>query len=127
MTATLVSAPASPARVLIVDRLAVTRRALRLALGPEAGLDVVAEAAGLADALAAIAAGLDVDVVALDGRAARPDPAGAIAAFGVPVVIMRVEDGPDFVAASLSAGAAGQARKDDVGSIVDALTHAVVV
>ena len=115
----------APGRVLIVDRLPVSRRALRMALGPEDALTIVGEAAAVADAVRAIRDGLEVDVVALDARAARPDMATAIAAFPAPVVLMRVEDGPGFVAQALAAGAAAQARKDDVASIVGALMGAV--
>jgi DNA-binding NarL/FixJ family response regulator len=114
-----------PARVLIVDRLPLSRGALRMALRTQDDLALAGEASSLVEALWAIDDGLEVDVVALDARAARPDMARAIAALPAPVVLLRVEDGPGFVEQALAAGAAAQARKDDVASILDALSAAV--
>ncbi len=110
---------------MIVDPHSGSRAGLRLALAADSDLSVVAEATDLAGALHLLEGGAEVDVVALDGRAARPDPAGAIAAFDVPVVVMRVEAGPEFVRQTLAHGAAAHARKDDACAVADALRTAL--
>jgi DNA-binding NarL/FixJ family response regulator len=113
-----------PARVLVVDRHAGARLGVMLALRTTPDLELAAEASDLEGALALLRDGAEVDIVALDGRAARPDPAAAIAAIGRPVVLLRVESGPDFERLARRAGAVGQARKDDADSIVAALADA---
>jgi DNA-binding NarL/FixJ family response regulator len=112
------------ARVLVVDRHAGARLGVGLALANDPRLELAAEAADLPAALRVIEGGADIDVVALDARAARPDPAAAIAALRRPVVLLRVESGPDFERLALAAGAVAQARKDDADSIVAALEAA---
>ena len=112
------------ARVLIIDGRAGSRAALRRALAHAPGLAVVGEAADVPAALRLLDGGLHVDVVGLDARAARPDLPGAIVALNAPVVLMRIENTAAFVAQALAAGAAGIARKDDVDSLIGALSDA---
>ncbi len=117
--------PTAVARVMIVDPHGGSRAGLRFALAAEPEFAVVAEAPDLTRALDLLDEGAKVDVVALDGRAARPDPAAAIAAFQVPVVVMRVEAGPEFVRQTLANGAAAHARKDDAYAVANALRAAL--
>ena len=113
-------------RVLVVDDQQLLRRGLVMLFGTVEGVDVVAQAAHGAEALAVLRAE-DVDVVLADAkmpvmdgielvrRCAREHP-------GLPVLVLTTFDEPDVVRGAVAAGAAGFLPKD---TSIEALAEAV--
>lgn len=113
-------------RVLVVDDQQLLRRGLVMLFGTVEGVDVVAQAAHGAEALAVLRAE-DVDVVLADAkmpvmdgielvrRCAREHP-------GLPVLVLTTFDEPDVVRGAVAAGAAGFLLKD---TSIEALAEAV--
>ena len=113
-------------RVLVVDDQQLLRRGLVMLFGTVEGVDVVAQAAHGAEALAVMRAE-DVDVVLADAkmpvmdgielvrRCAREHP-------DLPVLVLTTFDEPDVVRGAVAAGAAGFLLKD---TSIEALAEAV--
>ena len=113
-------------RVLVVDDQQLLRRGLVMLFGTVDGVDVVAQAAHGAEALAVLRAE-DVDVVLADAkmpvmdgielvrRCAREHP-------DLPVLVLTTFDEPDVVRGAVAAGAAGFLLKD---TSIEALAEAV--
>ena len=112
------------ARVMVVESKELARRAISAAIDTDPRLTVTADVPDLERAVRRIADGAPIDVVVLDARAARPDIAHSIAALTPPVVLIRIEDGPEFAAHARALGAHALARKDDADSIIDAVLTA---
>jgi DNA-binding NarL/FixJ family response regulator len=106
---------------MVVESKELARGAISAAIETHPRLRVAAEVPDLERAVQRIAHAGPIDVVVLDARAARPDIARSIAALTPPVVLIRMENGPDFVAHALALGARALARKDDAESIIDAV------
>jgi DNA-binding NarL/FixJ family response regulator len=106
---------------MVVESKELARGAISAAIERDPRLRVAAEVPDLERAVQRIAHAGPIDVVVLDARAARPDIARSIAALTPPVVLIRMENGPDFVAHALALGARALARKDDAESIIDAV------
>ncbi len=107
---------ATPIRVLVADDHAIVRTGIRHVLESEPGFEVVAEAAGGAEALE-LAASLQPDVAVLD--ISMPGGSGLrIAAElrerspGTQVLILSMHDNTEYVLESLRAGAHGYLLKD---------------
>jgi DNA-binding NarL/FixJ family response regulator len=119
-------AAAAIVRVAVAHRDPVVRAALREALGDDAGLAVVGEAA-TGEEVAALAAHLSPDVVMVDVRipgtgcvAATQDARGAC---GAAVVLLAGDDPDPRVLAALRAGAAGVMSTESTPSdLIRALT-----
>ncbi|MGH3355091.1 MAG: response regulator [Nocardioidaceae bacterium] len=98
----------SPVRVLLADDNAVLRMGLRSLLDASAAIDVVAEAADGAEAIA-LAHEHRPEVAVLDIR--MPGTDGIAAAAGMPkgtrVLMLTYTDEPDVIRAALSCGATG--------------------
>lgn len=118
--------PTTPIRVLIVDDHPLVRTGVRTILGGSPGLEVVGEAAGVAEAIAA-AREFRPDVVLLDIR--LKDGLGFDACSAIrrenpstKVVMLTSHLGEDWVRRALDAGASGYLLKE-INSpwIVDAL------
>lgn len=112
-------------RVMIVDDEALVRSGLRLILGSADGIDVVATCDG-AEAVE-LAQRHRADVILLDLRMPRVDGLSVLRELGrwasPPVVaVLTTFDSDEFVAAALSAGAAGFLLED---TEPDQLMHAV--
>ena len=113
-------------RVLVVDDQQLLRRGLVMLFGTVDGVDVVAQAAHGAEALAVLRAE-EVDVVLADAkmpvmdgielvrRCAREHP-------DLPVLVLTTFDEPDVVRGAVAAGAAGFLLKD---TSIEALAEAV--
>ena len=113
-------------RVLVVDDQQLLRRGLVMLFGTVEGVDVVAQAAHGAEALAVLRAE-EVDVVLADAkmpvmdgielvrRCAREHP-------DLPVLVLTTFDEPDVVRGAVAAGAAGFLLKD---TSIEALAEAV--
>ena len=113
-------------RVLVVDDQQLLRRGLVMLFGTVEGVDVVAQAAHGAEALAVLRAE-EVDVVLADAkmpvmdgielvrRCAREHP-------GLPVLVLTTFDEPDVVQGAVAAGAAGFLLKD---TSIESLAEAV--
>ncbi len=107
----------SDGAILVVDDHPLFCDALSMALRGGLGLETVATANALNDALGLLRDGLDVDAVVLDLN--LPDVTGLdglvrlkAATPHVPVVVVSALDDPRIVAQALKAGAAGFVRKD---------------
>jgi DNA-binding NarL/FixJ family response regulator len=105
-------------RVVVADDQAVVRAGFRAILESEGDIEVVAEAA---DGAAAIAAGrehrpdvvlMDVRMPGTDGIAATRELAGVTVAEPVPVLVITTFDLDEYVFAALRAGASGFLLKD---------------
>ena len=113
-------------RVLVVDDQQLLRRGLVMLFGTVDGVDVVAQAAHGAEALAVLRA-KEIDVVLADAkmpvmdgielvrRCAREHP-------DLPVLVLTTFDEPDVVRGAVAAGAAGFLLKD---TSIEALAEAV--
>jgi DNA-binding NarL/FixJ family response regulator len=111
----------SPTRILLVDDHPVVRAGLRAMLGDFEGVEVAAEAADGAAAIAELARlqtlGTPVDVVLMDLQMA-PGMDGVTAtrqiraAQGPPVLILTTYDSDADILAAIDAGAAGYMLKD---------------
>lgn len=104
-------------RVLITDDDALVRAGLALMLGGAPGLEVVAEAANGAEAVAAVRAGVGVDVVLMDLRMPVMDgiaATSAITSLDDPpkVIVLTTFDADEYVVRALAAGANGFLLKD---------------
>jgi DNA-binding NarL/FixJ family response regulator len=103
-------------RVLITDDDALVRAGLALMLGGAPDIEVVAEAANGAEAVAAVRAG-DIDVVLMDLRMPVMDGIGATAAITAlddppKVIVLTTFDADEYVVRALAAGANGFLLKD---------------
>lgn len=105
----------STTRVLVADDHAVVRHGVRLLLEHEPDLEVVAEAANGAEAIAAVATG-DIDLVILD--VSMPRMSGLQAARelsrrhpGLRILMFSMYDNDQFLFESLRAGASGYVLK----------------
>ena len=113
-------------RLLVVDDQQLLRRGLVMLFGTVEGVDVVAQAAHGAEALAVLRA-KEIDVVLADAkmpvmdgielvrRCAREHP-------DLPVLVLTTFDEPDVVRGAVAAGAAGFLLKD---TSIEALAEAV--
>lgn len=104
-------------RVLVVDDQQLLRRGLRMLLETTDSIEVVAEAADGAEALAQMNKLDMVDVVLTDARMPGMDGIELVTACaeqhpGLPVVVLTTFDDEDVVLGSLGAGAAGFLLKD---------------
>ncbi len=105
-----------PPRILVVDDHALAREGLRAIL-LAAGYDVVGEAASGEEAVA-MASGLAPDLVLLDIRLGQGidglETAAQLRALNpvIRVLMVTLHDMPEYVRASLAAGAAGYVLKD---------------
>ena len=108
-------------RILITDDDALVRAGLALMLGGAADIEVVAEAAHGAEALAALRASADrgerIDVVLMDLRMPVMDGIAATAAIrDLPdppkVIVLTTFDADEYVVRALAAGANGFLLKD---------------
>ncbi|MBM7366411.1 response regulator [Gordonia hydrophobica] len=104
------------ARLMIVDDDPLVRSGLRLLVGGDPGLDVVAEAGNGRDALDAHAAD-PVDLVLMDLRMPVMDGIDATAAFKAganppAVIVLTTFDADDYVVRALAVGADGFLLKD---------------
>jgi DNA-binding NarL/FixJ family response regulator len=112
--------------IVIADDHAMIRRGLRIVLGSEPGLTVVAEAADVDSALRATHQ-LRPDVVVLDLNMPGEPPLPAIPRFlvaapGVAVVVLTMEGDPVFARRALGAGARGYVLKEGAEQeLVDAV------
>ena len=103
-------------KILLVDDHPVVREGLRGMLAAEAGLDVVAEAGGAAEAVAAVRAH-EPDVVLMDLRMPGGDGVEATARViaqrpGTRVVVLTTYDTDADILRAVEAGAAGYLLKD---------------
>ncbi len=116
-------------RVLIADDQALFRRGLRVVLGPETNIEVVAEAQDGEDAVAK-AAELVPDVVLMDVRLPRVDGIAAARRIraAVPhtrIVMLTVSDEGDDLYEAIKAGANGYLLKEIPAEEVASAIHAV--
>lgn len=105
-----------PVRVIVVDDDPLVRAALAMILGRAPGIDVVAEAADGADALAAVDRSAP-DVVLMDIRMPQVDGLAATELLRArphapEVIILTTFDADDHVLRALRAGASGFLLKD---------------
>jgi DNA-binding NarL/FixJ family response regulator len=118
----------APIRVLIADGQALVRAGYRALLETAAGIEVVAEAASVKQAVA-LASETSPDVVLLDpglSGLTELDATSALVAHpafaGAAVVLTVSADTEDGVLTALRAGAVGVLRKDDeAATLIDAL------
>ena len=113
-------------RVLVVDDQQLLRRGLVMLFGTVEGVDVVAQAAHGAEALAVLRAE-DVDVVLADAKMPVMDGIELVRQCsrmhpGLPVLVLTTFDEPDVVRGAVAAGAAGFLLKD---TSIEALAEAV--
>ncbi len=113
-------------RVLVVDDQQLLRRGLVMLFGTVEGVDVVAQAAHGAEALAVLRAE-DVDVVLADAKMPVMDGIELVRRCvrehpGLPVLVLTTFDEPDVVRGAVAAGAAGFLLKD---TSIEALAEAV--
>lgn len=116
MTDTRENPSEGPLRILLVDDQQLLRRGLGLLLSTAPGLDVVAEAADGAEALAVIGRNRP-DVVLTDARMPRMDGVGLTEHLArdhpdLPVLVLTTFDDDELVRSALAAGAAGFLLKD---------------
>ena len=113
-------------RVLVVDDQQLLRRGLVMLFGTVESVDVVAQAAHGAEALAVLRAE-DVDVVLADAKMPVMDGIELVRRCvrehpGLPVLVLTTFDEPDVVRGAVAAGAAGFLLKD---TSIEALAEAV--
>jgi DNA-binding NarL/FixJ family response regulator len=123
----VVSATTPAVRVLIVDDQMLFRRGLASLLADHPQVDVVAEAADGAEALAAAAA-MDIDVVLMDLKMPNVDGVEATRRLaelhpGLKVVILTTFESDTYVVKGLKAGAVGYLLKD---STVEAIAAGII-
>lgn len=118
-------------RVLVVDDQQLLRRGLRMLLETTDRVEVAAEAADGAEALAQLNKLERVDVVLSDARMPGMDGIELVTACAekhpdIPVVVLTTFDDEDVVLGSLGAGAAGFLLKDvSTETLVEALESVV--
>ena len=117
-------------RVLIADDQELVRAGLRVLLDTQPGIEVIAEAANGAEAIA-LARRLRPDVCLLDirmpgtdGREATRALAGPDVAEPIPVVVITTFDLDEYVYAALRAGARGFLLKDAGPEMLAEAVHA---
>jgi DNA-binding NarL/FixJ family response regulator len=108
--------PASSITVVLADAHTLARRGLRLLLGGEEGIEVIAEANDLASAMRHVR-GKKPNVLALDLRMsedARKVLIGALRerTLDTRVVVLTMHESPRFAQRALSDGALGVVRKE---------------
>ena len=113
-------------RVLVVDDQQLLRRGLVMLFGTVDGVDVVAQAAHGAEALAVLRA-KEIDVVLADAKMPVMDGIELVRRCvrehpGLPVLVLTTFDEPDVVRGAVAAGAAGFLLKD---TSIEALAEAV--
>ena len=113
-------------RVLVVDDQQLLRRGLVMLFGTVEGVDVVAQAAHGAEALAVLRAE-EIDVVLADAKMPVMDGIELVRRCvrehpGLPVLVLTTFDEPDVVRGAVAAGAAGFLLKD---TSIEALAEAV--
>ena len=113
-------------RVLVVDDQQLLRRGLVMLFGTVEGVDVVAQAAHGAEALAVLRAE-EVNVVLADAKMPVMDGIELVRRCvrehpGLPVLVLTTFDEPDVVRGAVAAGAAGFLLKD---TSIEALAEAV--
>ena len=113
-------------RVLVVDDQQLLRRGLVMLFGTVEGVDVVAQAAHGAEALAVLRA-KEIDVVLADAKMPVMDGIELVRRCvrehpGLPVLVLTTFDEPDVVRGAVAAGAAGFLLKD---TSIEALAEAV--
>ena len=113
-------------RVLVVDDQQLLRRGLVMLFGTVEGVDVVAQAAHGAEALAVLRAE-EVDVVLADAKMPVMDGIELVrqcsrAHPDLPVLVLTTFDEPDVVQGAVAAGAAGFLLKD---TSIESLAEAV--
>ena len=113
-------------RVLVVDDQQLLRRGLVMLFGTVESVDVVAQAAHGAEALAVLRAE-EVDVVLADAKMPVMDGIELVRRCvrehpGLPVLVLTTFDEPDVVRGAVAAGAAGFLLKD---TSIEALAEAV--
>jgi two-component system, NarL family, response regulator NreC len=108
---------ADPIKIVLADDHAVVRKGLRLLLDAEEGLEVVAEAGTAADAMRYVRAHrpgvlvLDLNMPGeLTSRDAIPDVKHA--GDGTQVVVLTMQEDPEFARRALGSGAAGYVLKE---------------
>jgi DNA-binding NarL/FixJ family response regulator len=103
---------ASPGlRVLLIDRHQIARASIRRLLLSEARVRAVDEAGGLREWLGTRGTS-DPDVVVLGGSDPAPILAIATAAPTARIVVLGLEDDPNYARRALSAGASAYVRRD---------------
>ena len=118
------------ARIMIVDDDPLVRSGLRLLLGGDAGLDIVAEAGNGQEALDSHAAApvdlvlMDLRMPVLDGIAAT----GRFKALASPpaIIVLTTFDADDYVVRALAMGADGFLLKDTPPDEIVAAIHQVL-
>ena len=113
-------------RVLVVDDQQLLRRGLVMLFGTVDDIDVVAQAAHGAEALAVLRTGR-IDVVLADAKMPVMDGIELVRRCvrehpGLPVLVLTTFDEPDVVRGAVAAGAAGFLLKD---TSIEALSEAV--
>ena len=113
-------------RVLVVDDQQLLRRGLVMLFGTVDDIDVVAQAAHGAEALAVLRTGR-IDVVLADAKMPVMDGIELVRRCvrehpGLPVLVLTTFDEPDVVRGAVAAGAAGFLLKD---TSIEALAEAV--
>ena len=119
-------------RIVLADDHAVVRSGLRLLLDAEDGMEVVADAGGTADALRAVH-GHKPDVLVLDlNMPGEPSSLDAIPLVrerspGTVVVILTMQEDPEYARSALRAGALGYVLKEAADrELVEAVRRAAV-
>ena len=116
----------APIRILVVDDQQLLRRGLIMLFGTVDDVEVVAQAAHGAEALAVLRA-REVDVVLADAKMPVMDGIELVRQCsrthpGLPVLVLTTFDEPDVVRGAVAAGAAGFLLKD---TSIEALAEAV--
>lgn len=119
-------------RIVLADDHTVVRSGLRLLLDAEDGLEVVADAGGTEDALRAVH-GHKPDVLVLDlNMPGEPSSLDAIPLVrerspGTSVVILTMQEDPEYARSALRAGALGYVLKEAADrELVEAVRRAAV-
>lgn len=108
--------PESPIRVVLADDHAAVRRNLRLLLDREDGVEVIAEAADISTVMRHVHSHLP-HVLVLDLRMPNGSSIDAIRRLreqvpGTEIVVLTMEESPEFARHALDAGAVGFVLKD---------------
>jgi two-component system, NarL family, response regulator NreC len=108
---------ADPIKIVLADDHAVVRKGLRLLLDAEEGLEVVAEAGTAADAMRYVRAhrpGVLVLDLNMPGELTSLDaiPDVKHAGDGTQVVVLTIQEDPEFARRALGSGAAGYVLKE---------------
>jgi two-component system response regulator NreC len=106
-----------PVKIVLADDHAVVRKGLRLLLDAEEGLEVVAEAGTAADALRYVRAhrpGVLVLDLNMPGELTSLDAISDVeeAGDGTKVVVLTMQEDPEFARRALTSGAAGYVLKE---------------